>query len=184
MEMISWFSFFSYIRMIVCKNQWWILTLLAFWDWCYLVVVYFSFDILNCFLELFFMSSLFLLFSINVLLAWRRKKKALPASIVFSMIWNSLKELELICFLWVWWGFLIGSVVKNLPTKQETRVRSLRQEDHLEKEMQPIPVFLSGKSHGQRNLVGYSPCSQKSWTWLSDRTTAAQRLVGICYQIV
>ena len=23
--------------------------------------------------------------------------------------------------------------------------------------MQPIPVFLPGESHGQRNLVGYSP---------------------------
>ena len=26
-----------------------------------------------------------------------------------------------------------------------------------EKEWQPIPVFLPGKSHGQRKLVGYSP---------------------------
>ena len=27
----------------------------------------------------------------------------------------------------------------------------------LEKEMQPIPVFLPGKSHGQRSLAGYNP---------------------------
>ena len=26
---------------------------------------------------------------------------------------------------------------------------------------QPIPVSLPGKSHGQRNLAGYSPCSHK-----------------------
>ena len=26
---------------------------------------------------------------------------------------------------------------------------------------QPTPVFLPGKSHGQRNLVGYSPWSRK-----------------------
>ena len=26
---------------------------------------------------------------------------------------------------------------------------------------QPTPVFLTGKSHGQRSLVGYSPCSYK-----------------------
>ena len=26
---------------------------------------------------------------------------------------------------------------------------------------QPIPVFLPGKSHGQRSLVGYSPWSHK-----------------------
>ena len=40
---------------------------------------------------------------------------------------------------------------------------------------QPTPVFLPGESHGQRSLVGYSPCGHKeavtkSWTqlkWLS-----------------
>ena len=32
-------------------------------------------------------------------------------------------------------GFLCGSVVKNLPAKQEMWVRSLGQEDSLEKEM-------------------------------------------------
>ena len=38
------------------------------------------------------------------------------------------------------------------------RVQSLGQEDPLEKEMQPTPVFLPGEVHGQRRLVGY-----KSW---------------------
>ena len=33
---------------------------------------------------------------------------------------------------------------------------------------QPTPVFLLGKSHGQRSLVGYSPWGQKSWARLSD----------------
>ena len=32
------------------------------------------------------------------------------------------------------------------------------------------PVFLAGKSHGQRNLVGYSPGIAKSQTRLSTRT--------------
>ena len=44
---------------------------------------------------------------------------------------------------------------------QETRVRSLRQEDPLEKEMvnqwNTTLVFLPGESHGRRSLVGYSP---------------------------
>ena len=40
---------------------------------------------------------------------------------------------------------------------QETWVRSLGQEDPLKKEMQPIPVLLPGKSHGQRSLAVYSP---------------------------
>ena len=36
----------------------------------------------------------------------------------------------------------------------------------------PTPIFLPGKSHGQRNLVGYSPWGHKnSRTWLSDWTT-------------
>ena len=52
---------------------------------------------------------------------------------------------------------------------EETQVQSLGQEDPLEKGMAiPTAVFLPGKSHGQRNLVGYSPWGHKSWTQLSD----------------
>ena len=49
-----------------------------------------------------------------------------------------------------------GSAVKNLPAVQEMQVRSLDQEDPLEKEM-ATQVFLPGESHGQRSLVGCSP---------------------------
>ena len=48
-------------------------------------------------------------------------------------------------------------MVKNLPANQDTWLQSLVWEDLLEKEMQPIPVFLPGKFHGQRSLVDYSP---------------------------
>ena len=58
----------------------------------------------------------------------------------------------------------MAQMVKNPPTVQE--MSSLGQEEPLEKEMashsilifnwQPIPVFLAGKSHGQRSLVYYS----------------------------
>ena len=44
---------------------------------------------------------------------------------------------------------------------QKTWVWSLDWEDPPEKEMQPTPVFLPGKSYGQRSLVGYSPWGQK-----------------------
>ena len=45
-------------------------------------------------------------------------------------------------------GFPVGSVVKNPPpAKQESWVRSLGQEDLLEKKMQPTPIFFPGKSH-------------------------------------
>ena len=50
------------------------------------------------------------------------------------------------------------------PTKQETWVRSLGQEDPLEEEMATHSSILPGKSHGQRSLVGYnvrSPWGQR-----------------------
>ena len=43
----------------------------------------------------------------------------------------------------------------------ETWVQSFGQEDPLEKEIESTPVFLPGKSHGQRGLVGYSPWGSK-----------------------
>ena len=43
----------------------------------------------------------------------------------------------------------------------ETWVRSLGQEDPLEKEMANTPVLLPGKSHGWRSLVGYNPWGHK-----------------------
>ena len=39
----------------------------------------------------------------------------------------------------------------------EIQVQPLDQEGPLEKEMETTPVFLSGKSRGQRSLAGYSP---------------------------
>ena len=52
-------------------------------------------------------------------------------------------------------------MIKNLPAKQDMRVQSLGWEEALEKEMEPIPVFLPGKSHGQRSLAGYGPWGHK-----------------------
>ena len=64
-----------------------------------------------------------------------------------------LRRIKLPCWL-NWWRI-------HLPRQemQETRVRSLGLpwEDPLGKEMAATPVFLLGKSHGQRSLVGYSP---------------------------
>ena len=37
----------------------------------------------------------------------------------------------------------------------------LGQEDPLEEEWQPSPVFLPGESHGQKSLAGYSPWGRK-----------------------
>ena len=46
------------------------------------------------------------------------------------------------------------SVLRFCLPRQETRIRSLGEEDPLEKERQPTPVFLPGKFHEQRNPVG------------------------------
>ena len=53
-------------------------------------------------------------------------------------------------------------MVKNLLAIQETPAGSLDQEDPLEEEMQPTPVFLPGESHGQRSLANYSPKGRKT----------------------
>ena len=59
--------------------------------------------------------------------------------------------------------------LKPLPTMQETWVQSLGREDLLKK-WHPTPVFLPGKSHGRRSLVGYSPRDHKESTQLNDFT--------------
>ena len=59
-------------------------------------------------------------------------------------------------------------MVKNPPTMQKTWVRSLRQEDPLEKEMATHSSILAGESHGQRSLAGYIPWGLKSRTQLSE----------------
>ena len=50
---------------------------------------------------------------------------------------------------------LVAQTVKNPLEMQETWVQSLGQENPLEKGMAVTPVFLSGKSHGQRSLASY-----------------------------
>ena len=50
-------------------------------------------------------------------------------------------------------AFQMAQMVKSLPAMPETQVRSLGWEDLLEKEMAVFPVFLSGKSHGRKNLA-------------------------------
>ena len=52
-------------------------------------------------------------------------------------------------------------MVKHLPAMRETKVQYPGQEDPLEKEWQPTPVFLPRKFHGWRSLVGYSPLGGK-----------------------
>ena len=58
-----------------------------------------------------------------------------------------------LCFKWVYYypqASLVAQMVKNPPAVQETQVWSQDGED-------TTPVFLTGKSHEQRRLAGYSP---------------------------
>ena len=70
--------------------------------------------------------------------------------------------------LYIWvsntWGFPSDSALKNLPAKKEMKetgfdpwVRKIP----WRRKWQPIPIFLLGKSHGQRSLAGYSSCGLK-----------------------
>ena len=63
---------------------------------------------------------------------------------------------------------LIAKSVKSLPAMQQTQVQFLGQEDPLENKWQPSPIFLPGKSHGQRSLAGYCLWGHKSQTQQSD----------------
>ena len=66
-----------------------------------------------------------------------------------------------------------GTLVKNLPvnTGDSGNMGLLPGSGRSTwgKKQQPIPVFLPGKSNGQRSLAGYSPCGLKehNWTQLS-----------------
>ena len=64
---------------------------------------------------------------------------------------------------------LVAQSVKNLPAVQETpRFDPWVGKISWRRKCQRTPVFVPGKSHGQRSLVGYSPRgSQKSRTQLS-----------------
>ena len=75
------------------------------------------------------------------------------------------------------WASLVAQTVKNLSAMQETWIQSLGQEDPWRRAWQPTPVFLSGKFHGQRSLVGYSSWGGKESDKTEQLSTAAQHTV-------
>ena len=69
------------------------------------------------------------------------------------------------------WGFPCGSVLKEF-TCQYQRLRRHRFDLWVRKipqrrKWESTPVFLPGKSYGQRSLAGYSLRRRKCWKWLS-----------------
>ena len=72
------------------------------------------------------------------------------------------------CLL-IYRGFPGGSVIKNLPANEETRVQSLGWEDPLEKEKATYSRILAWEISWTEEPGGLETVSsQKSWTQLSD----------------
>ena len=74
-------------------------------------------------------------------------------------------------------GFPRGSVVQNLPANAgrygfDSWVRKIPRS----RKWQPTAVFLPGKSHGQRSLVGHSPWGCKKL----DTTTKNNNIFALC----
>ena len=69
----------------------------------------------------------------------------------------------------------MAQIVKNLPAMQVTQVGSLGQEDPLEREWKPTPVFLPGEFYGPRSLAGLSPWGHKEL----DRTEQLALLLSL-----
>ena len=61
----------------------------------------------------------------------------------------------------------MAQTVKNLPKVQETWVQTLGQEDPLEREWLPTPVFLPGNPMDRRAWRATVHEVSKSQTWLS-----------------
>ena len=66
--------------------------------------------------------------------------------------------------------------VRHLPTMQETGFNPWVRKISWRRKWQPTPVFLPGKSHGQRHLVGYSP-----WKTNKDSVVMQIRLFWIAF---
>ena len=96
---------------------------------------------------------------------WGRERAEAYAPALGLQAWAH-RSTAVFPFGWEWWWFSVlplghlttpsldfpdGSVVKNPPAAQETRVRSLGQEDPWRRKRQPL----------QRSLVGYSPCVRR-----------------------
>ena len=77
-----------------------------------------------------------------------------------------------------------GSVVKNMPAMQETRVQSLDQEDPLEKKMATHSSILVWEIPWTEEPGGLQSMGlQKSWTPLSDFTTSTTIYIFIFSQL-
>ena len=69
------------------------------------------------------------------------------------------------------WSSQVPQCWRTCLPMQEMQVWSLVWEDPWRRKWQPASVFLPGKSHGQRSLMGYNPWGHKEWDtieWLNN----------------
>ena len=85
--------------------------------------------------------------------SWQTEEEKVEA--VTDFIWGATKSPRIAT------AALVAQVAKNRPAMQETRFRSLGQEDTLEKGMATHSSILPGEFHKQKILAGYSPWSCK-----------------------
>ena len=77
-----------------------------------------------------------------------------------------------------------GAMVKTLPASCRRGKRFLDMEIPWSGKWQPAPVFLPGKSHRQRILVGYSPWGRiQSDSWMTEHSTqwGRESVVGLLH---
>ena len=84
---------------------------------------------------------------------------------------------------WTKRASLVAQMVRNLPAMQETWVWSLSGEDPWRREWIPTPSFLLGELHGQRSLVGYSPCGRKELDITKQSTWELNDLLNLLYSV-
>ena len=77
--------------------------------------------------------------------------------------------------LCIWSGVCISSWASLVTQRKRILLQLRRPGFHpwvrnipWRRKWQPTPVFLPGKSHGQRSLVGYRPWGYKTWTRLNE----------------
>ena len=90
---------------------------------------------------------------------------------LFSYKWTFKSRVKfLLNLMSIWetlWASLVAQAVKNSPAMQDTRVRSLGQEDPLDKDMETHPSILAWK----RSLVGCSPSYHTESDTIAGRST-------------
>ena len=117
---------------------------------------------------------------------WRFLLECDPQEFPSESLLSALQELIIVIFscFFVYgslsyassWAIPVTNWVQNLPAMQEMQkigVQSLGQENPVKRKWQPTPVFLPGKFHEQRNLVGYNPLGHKrvGHDWVTKATT-------------